>query len=294
MEASVFLEKALFSSFTYNAPPSSEEDDHEPPVFEINLNSLLETLGIFSLSDPNTSKRSGDYDSFAAHRLNRHAGTNNFSNQPLGVTGVCTLSYDGDGSPLSIHMSEAGVTTTCELTTYEAEVSEDIPFDRESLALKTIMKASHLLEAVAELSSMSPDNLVMTASPMARAGAHLSLSASGPLGSATVDFSNEPASDVPILETFQCPARTTACFKFGLIRHAQRAIATASKISLRLDGEGVMSLQCLVEIDTGGSSDGVAFVDFRMVPLMEGEDDDYGEEDDTDDEQGSVINTSER
>jgi cell cycle checkpoint protein len=275
MEAFVFLDKALFSSYSFNPPVSTtaEGESLEPPAFEINLNSLLETFYIFSLSDPAANKRSGEYDAFAAHRLNRHAGVGSFANQPLGVTGVCTLSYDGEGSPLSIHMSEAGVTTTCELTTYDAEVSEAIPFDREHLALKTIMRSNFLLEAVNELSFMSPADISITASATARRGAHLSLSGTGHLGSATVDFANDVQMETPILETFQCPARTAASFKFSLIKHAQRAMASAAKVSLRLDEDGVLSLQFLVEIETNGAGDGVAFVDFRIVPLVDGEGD---------------------
>ncbi|KAK5121180.1 hypothetical protein LTR85_005664 [Meristemomyces frigidus] len=276
MEAFVFLDKALFSSYTYNAPlpPSSQDDPPDPPTFEISLTSLLETLNIFSLSDPNASKRPGDYDNFTAHRLNRHLGINAFSNHTLGMTGVCTFSYDGEGSPLSIHMSESGVTTTCDLTTYEADSAEEIPFSRDSLAVKTIMRSTYLLDAVTELSSMSPAHLTMVASPTSRAGADLSLSAAGALGSAIVDFTTHTSSETPVLETFYCPNKTSASFKFGLFKHAQRAMAVATKVSLRMDEEGVLSLQFLVEVGAGsggGGGEGCAFVDFRIVPLVEGE-----------------------
>lgn len=274
MEAFIFLEKSLFTSYTYNAlpPPSSQDDAPGPPVFEISLTSLLETLNIFSLSDPNASKRPGEYDSFAAHRLNRHAGINAFSNQALGMSGVCRFSHEGQGSPLSIHMSESGVTTTCDLTTYEADSTDEIPFDRDDIALKTIMRSTYLLDAITELSNMNPTNLNIIASPTARSGPNLSLSASGALGSANVDFTADTASETPILETFQCPAKTSASFKFALIKSAQRAMAAATKVSMRLDGEGVLSLQFLVEVDAAsGSGEGVAFVDFRIVPLVEGE-----------------------
>lgn len=278
MEAFIFLEKALFTCYNYNAPPppSSQDDPLDPPAFEISLDSLLETLTIFSLSDPNASKRPGEYDAFAAHRLNRHAGINAFSNHALGMSGVCTITYEGEGSPLSIHMSESGVTTTCDLTTYEAENAEDIPFNRDALSLKTIMRSAYLLDAINELSSLSPDSLTITAYPTSRP-ANLSLSASGALGSANVEFkadaSSLSASDTPpILETFQCSDKTSASFKFSLIKSAQRAMASGAKVSMRLDEEGVLSLQFLVEIEAGsGGGEGVAFVDFRVVPWVEDE-----------------------
>lgn len=284
MEAFVFLEKALFTSFTYNAPPppSSQDDPPPPPVFEVNFTSLLETLNIFGLSDPSSTKRPGDLSGFETHRLNRHAGINAFSNHALGMTGICTLSYGGEGSPLSIHMSEAGVTTTCDLTTYEANSAEEIPFNRDALALKTIMRSSYLLDAINELNSMSPAHLTIQASPTTRPGANLSLSAAGALGSATVDFTTQTASETPVLETFQCSQKTVASFKFASIKAAQRAMASATKVSMRLDEEGVLSLQFLVEVEAGAGGERVSFVDFRIVPLVEGEGEMDGAGEDTD------------
>lgn len=282
MEAFVFLEKSLFSTYTYNTPPplSSQDDDPPPPpVFEINLESLLETLNIFTLSDPNATKRPTEYESF---RLNRHAGINAFSNHALGMSGICRFSYEGYGSPLSIHMAESGVTTTCDLTTYEADSTEEIPFNRDELALKTIMRSSYLLDAITELAALTPASLTILAAPGSSRSRsftpNLSLAAAGALGSATVDFTMNSSSDTPILETFHCPEKTSASFKFSLIKAAQRAMAASTKVSTRLDEEGVLSLQFLVEVEAGGSGSApaasrepVAFVDFRMVPLAAGE-----------------------
>lgn len=283
MEAFVFLDKSLFTSYTYKSPrpDSSQEDPPASPIFEISLTSLLETLNIFSLSDPNASKRPGaEYDSFAAHRLNRHAGINAFSNQTLGLSGVCTFTYESEGSPLSIHMSESGVTTTCALTTYESYSTEDIPFNRDSLSLKTILRAASLLDAITELSSLNPSSLTIIASPSSRSAPNLSLIASGALGSANVDFTTNTSSETPVLETFQCPQRAEASFKFALIKSAQRAMQSATKVSLRLDEEGVLSLQFLVEVEAAGG-EGVAFVDFRVVPLVEEEGEENGVEEES-------------
>ncbi|KAI7467326.1 hypothetical protein KC357_g7098 [Hortaea werneckii] len=332
MESFVFLEKHLFTSYTYQPPPPpSSQDDTQDPLFEINLNSLIETLNIFSLSDPAATKRPGGgggmegYDALAAHRLNRHAGINPFSTSAALSSGICSFTYQAPGHPLSIHMSESGVTTTCDLTTYQADTQEEIPFARDALALKAILRSSYLLDAVTELGSMSPETLNLTASssshPMrTTTAAHespcLSLSASGALGSATVDFTNpapssstsstNPPADAssesplpPILETFFCPTpdkRVQARFPFGLVRSAHRAMAVAQKVSLRLDAEGVLSLQFLIPVmnsgggggggggvagreadgadeNGGGGEAAAAFVDFRIVPLVDGEQD---------------------
>lgn len=268
----MFLSKSIFTTYTYQDDTSEHdlpEDAPPPPTFQISLPALLETLQIFTLGD--LSKPSGDpYDTFAAHRLNRQANQP-FSSTVLGTSGLCRLSYDGPGCPLSIHLSEAGVSTTCDLTTYEPESSSDIPFDRDAMALKTIMRATHLADAIAELASANPTTLTLLASPRAP---FLSLSASGPLGSATVEFARDPQ----LLETFQCPQRFSQSYSFALVKAAQRAMGSANKVSLRTDEQGVLSLQFLIEVETGqaGAGEGIGFVDFRIVPLV-------GDENDTED-----------
>jgi cell cycle checkpoint protein len=246
MEAFVFIEKSLFTNYTYNQslPASSQDDPPESPHFQISLASLLETLNIFNLSDPNAAKRSEPSDVYAAHRLSRHAGIDAFTSH---TAGICTLSYAGEGNPLSIHMTETGVTSTS------------------------------LLDAINELSSLNPATLTITATASTSSQSILSLSASGSLGSATVDFSTSTPSDTPILETYTCHRRTSASYTFSLLKAAQRAMATATKVSLRIDEEGVLNLQFLIDVDAVGGGVGHTFVEFRVVPLVEGED---GAEDD--------------
>ncbi len=191
-----------------------------------------------------------------------------FENKALGMTGMCKLSYTGPGDPLCVILEESGVTTTCELVTYEPEFEEEIPLQLDALAHKIIMRASWLHDAITELSSTSPTRLTITASPTAPC---FTLSSTGPLGSATVEFSN----NANLLETFQVPKRAVNTYKFSLIKGAIRAMAIASKVSIRADEQGVLSLQFMVEVDSGG----VSFVDFHFVPFEpeEGEDDEETE-----------------
>ena len=48
-------------------------------------------------------------------------------------------------------------------------------------------------------------------------------------------------------------------------------MSTATKVSVRADGQGVLSLQFLVNVDEE-EKERVAFVDFRIVPLIDAED----------------------
>lgn len=274
VSAFVFLSKSLFTTWSYKDPEATEEDSPDDtlpsPTFRISLPALLETLQIFSLGDSNAFRHQQDpYDTFNTFRQNRNAN-NPFSAAALGSSGLCRISYEDRGSPLSVQISESDVTTNCDLTTYEAESTDDIPFDRERLAVKTIMRSAHLADAISELASANPTSLTLLASPRAP---YMSLSASGPLGSATVEFNKDL--DPQLLETFQCSSRFEASYSFRNIKAVYRAMVSASKVSLRADEQGVLSLQFLIEVDPTAQvepgKEGIAFVDFRIVPLIEGE-----------------------
>lgn len=296
---SAFISKELFSTYTFRAPapqrPSQREigdsddgQDEDPddtlPTFQISLPALLETLQIFGLTDPNASKPP-----WARDNPTSTATGGAFTNNVLGMNNMCRIAYDAPGSPLSVVLTEATIRTTCNLTTYEPAFSEEIPFDKHSLALKTIMRGTWLYDAVSELSSTSPEKLTLWARTRGRKP-YFALSSSGTLGSARVEFNNTPTrpppptnppADAPpppanLLETFHLGDPTStfrASYKFSLIQRAARAMSVATKVSVRVDEQDVLSLQFMVEVEPGK----VTFVDFRFVPLVE-EDEDEGDE----------------
>ncbi|KAF1971601.1 DNA repair exonuclease rad1 [Bimuria novae-zelandiae CBS 107.79] len=294
MEGSAFLSKDLFTTYTFRAPaPSQREindsDDEDAPLepdlptFQISLPALLETLQIFGLTDPSTSKPHWARDAPAST-----ATGGAFTNNVLGMNNMCRIAYASPGSPLSIVLTEASIRTTCNLTTYEPTFANEIPFDRQALAFKTIMRGTWLYDAVAELSSTSPEKLTLWARTRARKP-YFALSSSGTLGSARVEFNNTPVTRAPpptnnagtvdagapqvnLLETFQLSDPTTpfrASYKFSLIQRAARTMSVATKVSVRVDEQGVLSLQFMIEVEPGK----VSFVDFRFVPLVEDDED---------------------
>ncbi|KAL8683388.1 MAG: hypothetical protein Q9186_000650 [Xanthomendoza sp. 1 TL-2023] len=280
IQGTAFLEKKLFTSYTY-APPAGgqvEDDDEadDTAVFQISLTALLETLQIFGVNEAKDRWASRDpaYGGISG-ALGSAGKPAAFGNQALRMMGVCRLSYAAKGEPLCVVLEEGGVTTTCEMVTYEAEDQDEIPLQRDALALKIIMRSSWLHDAVKELSSTSPSRLTIAASPSAP---YLVLSSIGPVGSAAVEFGK----DQQLLETFQVPKRTVNTYKHSLIKAASRAMLIASKVSIRGDAQGVLSLQFMIEVE-GPSGVGVSFVDFRFVPFLpEDDEDDRDSNDDVD------------
>lgn len=276
----VFLDKALFTTFNCTLPEPGPEEDQEDtpsndfPTFQISLSALLETLQIFGAADATSRFSKPENEGYNSNiRPNR---PNAFSNQALGMAGVCRFSYAGTGSPFSIILEEAGVTTTCNLNTYEPEDSEEIPFQRDAMQVKVIMQARWLFDAIQELNSTTPNRLDILALP---SKPYISLSATGHLGSASVDFSKGRE----LLETFAVKERWSQSYRFDMVKAAGEAMRLASKVSVRGDEQGVLSLQFMVEVDGGG----VSFVDFRFVPFIRGEDDendDNSQEEEEDEE----------
>ncbi|KAF2205302.1 Rad1-domain-containing protein [Delitschia confertaspora ATCC 74209] len=306
MEGFVFLDKSLFTTYAYRAPPASshthdsnhsqgsDDEDSSNPTFQISLPSLLETLQIFGLTDQQSTSRAP-----WSHSTYQTATATAFAPNTIGFNNLCRLYYSTLGAPLTVILTESTIRTTCDLTTYEPQYIEDIPFSRQSIVLKIIMRASWLFDAVTELASTNPEHLTLIAREV-KGRSIFALAASGPLGSATVQFNKNPSStststsyqntrhtstvpddhqppDPHLLETFQLsyPHSTLRyTYKFSLIQKAARAMAVATKVSVRGDDQGVLSLQFMIE----GEGGNVSFVEFHFVPLAKEEHEDGYEE----------------
>ncbi|KAK3382371.1 Rad1/Rec1/Rad17 [Lasiosphaeria ovina] len=279
MQGVAHWSKSLFTSYTTNLPKpvqhrrndddDNEEDEDEaedtaPPNFQISLPALLETLQIFGAAEAAARQAKAEADPYRSNLRNYRPDA--FSNQTLGMTGTCSLSYAQDGEPFSIVLEESNVKTTCNLTTYVSETPDDIPFDIEDLSFKIIMPARLLLDVLSEMVPTAPEKLTVTAS---RRAPYLRLASAGAsaLGSTSVDF----AKGRDVLETFSVRERWAQTFKFDIIKSATEAMRIASKVSLRGDGQGVLSMQFMVEVEGAGPS----FLDFRFVPyaVQEGDED---------------------
>lgn len=189
-----FLDKSLFTSYTFNPPSGStngdegqNDDDLEDtthPHFVVSLSALLETLKIFGIND--LSEPNGFRDTSLPQT---NPASSAFSAPALLMDRSCTLQYAQDGAPLSIAITEAGVRTTCELVTYEPEDYEaDIPLQRDAIIMKIIMRSAWLHNAIAELDSSTPTILKMSA--CAKREPYFALSgAGGPFSESTVEFS---------------------------------------------------------------------------------------------------------
>jgi cell cycle checkpoint protein len=233
--------------------PVDEDGETTNIQFLISLPAFLEVLQIFGAADAAARQAKADSDPYRSNLRNYRPDA--FSHQTLGMPGTCSLIYNQVGESFRIELDEAGVSTTCNLTTYMAESLDDIPFDLENVSFKIIMLSRWLLDSLGEIAPTSPERLTIKAS---RRAPYLQLSSHGPLGTSSVDF----AGGRELLETLQIHGEWRQTFKFDLIKTASEAMRIAKKVSMRGDAQGVLSLQLMVELDGGGHN----FLDFRFVP----------------------------
>lgn len=235
----VFIASELFEVYHFNSlgVDATPYENNDTIKFGISLATLIECLQVFS------GEASQKWHSISSKTERQ-------------IVEKCRLSYTGEGAALRLVLQNSVIDTTCDLVTYETEYQEDINLAQDApLALKIIMQASWLYDAAQELDGAFVEHLIITAGPQKP---YFSLSAAGHMGSTIVEFSN----DSSLLETFQAPKRTQNTYKFNLIKNATKAMAIASKVSIRSDRYGVLSMQFMVEHGSGATS----FVDFRFLP----------------------------
>ncbi|KAG9318174.1 Rad1/Rec1/Rad17 [Chiua virens] len=292
------------SQRTQQAP----DHDPGSTTFEIPLTTLIECLGIFGTANMsthssgpkpkkwrreedasdddrgNTKGKGRDVQSNDPQQGNSARGLEHFFGAGNEKRTSMRLLYAGPGYPLTLLLAEdsSGPTTTCEITTFDPEPNIELPFDGDQTVLKIIFKSSlWLRDALSELDP-SCDKITFISNPAAevakstgqrREGAGgtvgtlkplFRIKASGDFGSTEMDYPN----DREVLESFECSRPVSVSYRFAHIAHTIRALQSSTKTSLRIEAEGLLSLQFLVPVPKargGGTSD--SFIEFRCMAL---------------------------
>ncbi|KAL6308005.1 Rad1/Rec1/Rad17 [Sparassis latifolia] len=204
------------------------------------------------------------------------------------------MSYAGAGYPLSMLVAEdsKGPTATCEVTTFDPEAHLELPFETTETSVSSSRftttltercsssqsfennpegtRSSWLRDALSELDP-SCEKLTITGNPppppgrAARASIQprLRLQAAGTFGSTEMDY----PSDKEVLETCECENTVSFSYRFSHISKTLRALQSSSKTSLRINEEGLLSLQFLMpspKSRAGGGGGASAFIEFRV------------------------------
>ncbi|KAL4223188.1 ssDNA endodeoxyribonuclease [Mactra antiquata] len=173
------------------------------------------------------------------------------------VGGSCTslkMCYAGYGRPLVLMLEEEGVLTDCSIKTLEPDEVLDFNFSSTNVINKIIMKSECLKEAFNEL-DMTSDVLEFLMSPDAP---YLRLSTFGNAGSTHSDFPK----DSDMMESFQCAQTQTNRYKVSLLKPSVKALALSSRVSIRTDNRGFLSLQYMIKNEDGQ----ICFVEYYCAP----------------------------
>ncbi|KAM5542647.1 hypothetical protein V8D89_003608 [Ganoderma adspersum] len=187
------------------------------------------------------------------------------------------MSYAGPGHPLTVLVAEesGGPTATCEVTTWEPEPRMGMQFDNDAAVLKIILKSSWLRDALSELDPSTkrltiignpPPPAAPPNRPLRNAPPRLRLRAVGEFGTTEMDYPN----DREVLETCECPAPVSFTYTYVYIARAMRALQSSLKTSMRIDDEGLLSMQFLMPGPRRpGRERSQAFIEFWCLPLEE-------------------------
>ncbi|KAK9448399.1 repair protein Rad1/Rec1/Rad17-domain-containing protein [Limtongia smithiae] len=284
-QAHAFLDKSFFSSYVCAAGARGEhegEEENSGVKLSIQLNALVECFQIFGNDLPDTQaqqnrpmKQSGYNESFATT-----AAASSEDNHPrsfIGGSSVCKLRYNGPGAPFILMLDEGAVTTTCEFLTADVDDNgtdggeETIVLAADALQLTAIMKPQYLADVLRELDApgIEPALTVRAARATSTASAALVFASRGDLGS--VEWS--ATKDRNVIESFVMPEHVLLLeytYNYKMIQHVREALKLATKISLRIDVDGVMSIQSMCDVGDGRK----AYIDFRFLPMEEDEDED--------------------
>ncbi|CAH1801624.1 unnamed protein product [Owenia fusiformis] len=196
----------------------------EQSTFKINLTVLLDCLNIFG------------------------------SSAVPGVNTALKMCYGGYGCPLTLMLEESGVLTDCSIKTLEPDETLDFNFSSANVVNKIIMKTEPLREAFSEL-DMTSEVLQILMSPDKP---YFRMSTFGNSGSTHQDFPK----DSDMVESFECQQTQTNRYKLSLLKPSTKALATATRISIRTDYRGFISLQYMIKNDDGQ----VCFVEYYCSP----------------------------
>lgn len=181
------------------------------------------------------------------------------------------LSYAPQSARLLLVLEEGGVICECALQALEHDANDvgqlefESAFERAAVVGRCIMQSQPLHEAFAELYDL-PSAASVTIVMLGGASKRLSLSATSETGSCEIAFG---AASSAFIEFF-CAAQggggdndeCAATFHVAVLQQALKALAHSNETFLRMNADGFLSVQHMVESGTGEK----AFVDALLSP----------------------------
>ncbi|VDL95639.1 unnamed protein product [Schistocephalus solidus] len=201
-------------------------------AFKINLNILLDCLSVFGTS----------YQASLTSAI---------------------LTYKQHGDTFDLLLEDNGVVAECNIKTMDALQILDFDFSSSKVTSKIIIKSDCMREAFSEL-DVTSEVLEVVVIPPPLPQPRLRLTTYGYTGTVHYDF---PRDSDPV-EVFECsaPDALLARYRLSLLRPAtNRALALSSRVCIRMNERGFLSLQYMITSLHHNDSQ-ASFVEFFCVP----------------------------
>ncbi len=304
--ADVLLERPLFSSFTFNQPAS--QNTQEPVSFSIDLNSFVETIGLTGVSsldvpllqqhqqhDKDKDRSHFQKDATTIARLS-YLGTGNpfiLTIQDEIITETCKFQTYIDNSDTTDSFNGLNIS-------------------KEQIVLEIILKGDIMWEALKDLEEIKTESIIIYAKQQQKRNHNrnnsdekgqngtFAMISKGEMGSSKIVFPNVKS----ILEVFMLQSledtddddenengngngnlttlkddnneiTIVGSYKFTLFDKIRKAVRLATRVRIRRDANGLMSIQLLcpsrreVQFSDAGSFNNNTFIEFIFLQLIE-------------------------
>eukprot|EP00048_Salpingoeca_helianthica_P000965 m.45460 g.45460 ORF g.45460 m.45460 type:complete len:284 (+) comp11015_c0_seq2:46-897(+) len=165
------------------------------------------------------------------------------------------MKYAGYGHPVLLTLEQQGVVIDCTIKTLEPSAPAEIDIRATAIPSNIIMKSAWLAEVFTGLDTTSETITFHLApdKPFFRIMTH------GQAGSMQVDCPKN--SDV--VESFTCEKTLIFKYKLKLLKPSEHALAASTKISIRVNAWGTLSMQFMLNIEGFDES---IFIEFLCLP----------------------------
>ncbi|MCP9265975.1 Cell cycle checkpoint protein RAD1 [Dirofilaria immitis] len=169
-----------------------------------------------------------------------------------GVSTVVKMTYDGYGEPLKLMLEKDGIVARCLIKTQDPDIVLDFDFNPASVTAKIIMKPWMLKETFHELDQSSP------AVGFRIDRFSLNVITEGDLGKIKTKFPHYSEQ----IERLECKQNVEFTYRLNLIKRMTPSLDICSKLSLRIDQRGILSIQFMVEHNENSH----VFLEFFCIP----------------------------
>lgn len=183
-----------------------------------------------------------------------------------GVDCSMKIIYKGDGAPLVFVLEQHGeddLVTECSIKTKNVQPTLDFALNDECDSFNSIILRGADFAGLLNEINRSADKLEIYMSPTAPFFKVTSL------GVMQSDSTVEVARSSDMMLMFTCKAMCSVRYKMSHIRIPMKALNLATKVALRTDGSGLLSMQMMVLSEDTAQ----IYVEYFVTPLTDDEDD---------------------